>query len=467
MGGGQYEIENKVLPGVYINIKSKPSMNVVMGERGIVAIAKQLSWGEQGKLIEIEGVNNLQLLTGYSQTSPENLFIRELMRGSNLTSGASKILLWRLEETGGAKASLEVEDGIKISTKYVGKRGNDIAVIISPVLESKNDEGTLYYQWTIEVVVDGLILESFTRGIYTGRDAGSVEATVKDFMDIESNWIQVSGTETANLETMVATNLTDGKDGTILPSAHNNFISAIAKVNFNVIVYDGEDTITKGAYKSLVNRLCTEEGRYCVAVISEYKADSEYVINVSNAFTNEEGVALTTAQATWWVGGASAGANYWESLTYHNVPNASQVEPEYENSELAKRLSAGEFLFFKMDDEIKVLSDVSSFTSVNVNKSKAFCKNRVVRTIMQICNDLYLGYSKYYIGIVDVNDAGVNLVKAYGIDYLNKVMAKNAIQNFVPDDYQVSQFEIDSMKIAMQIQPVDSLEKIYIEMTIG
>lgn len=464
MAGGQFTAYNKVLPGVYINYKSKPSTNVVMGERGTVAIARQTNWGKPGEIITIEGVDNLQNQIGYDQTAPEALFIRELMRGSNLTSGATKILFWRLEETGGQQASVTLTN-LTAKAKYAGTRGNSLSVVVAPVLSTESEARGSYFQWQVDVVLDGLIVESHIRGTYTGVDATGKEAKVEDFKDIESDWIIIDGT--GEMDQAVATALTGGTNGTLAPTAHSNFITALGKLSFNIVVYDGDDTTTKSAYKSLVNRLCTEEGRYCVAVMADYAADSEYVINVGNGFTNEEGVALDKYKATWWVGGASAGANYWESLTYHNVNMAHTPNPEYENSELEKRLAAGEFLFFNLDGDLKVLSDVSSFTSVNVNKSRAFCKNRVVRTIMQICNDLYLGYSQQYIGVVDVNEAGVNLVKAYGVEYLNQVQAKNGIKNFEPDHYVVEEFEVDSMKIHMEIQPVDSLERIYIEMTIA
>lgn len=243
----------------------------------------------------------------------------------------------------------------------------------------------------------------------------------------------------------------------------------MGKKTFNVVIYDGDDPVMKSTYKAFVGRLCKDEGRYVVGVMANYvSANSEYIISVNNSVTNDEGYKLTPEEMTWWVGGASAGANYNESLTYKQYPGAIAVEPEYENTELSELLSEGNLLLFKLNGNILVLSDVNTFTSFTPEKGKALRKNRVIRTIMQICNDLYIGYSEQYIGKVDVNNSGVALVKAYGINYLNQIQSNNGIKNFDPDnDFTVSEFEIDSMKVAMNIQPVDSLEKLYIEMTIA
>ena len=86
---------------------------------------------------------------------------------------------------------------------------------------------------------------------------------------------------------------------------------------------------------------------------------------------------------------------------------------------------------------------------------------------MQICNDLWLQYSKQYIGKVDVNDSGMKLIKGYGINYLNTIQANGGIQNFIPDDFVVKQLDVDALTIGLAVQPVDSLEKIYMEITIG
>src|SRR5574344_94616 len=105
MAGGTWIDQNKVRPGVYINYKSSPQALSTMGERGTVAIARQLSWGEVGKLIAIEDPSDCATKLGYSSTADEMLFIRQILLGSNRTNGAKKVLVWRLNCAGASKAS--------------------------------------------------------------------------------------------------------------------------------------------------------------------------------------------------------------------------------------------------------------------------------------------------------------------------------------------------------------------------
>lgn len=690
MAGGVFNgNKNKVLPGIYIDYKTVNANTANIGSRGILALAKQMSWGPEGDIIEINDTNKLFDVIGYDISSDDMLFVREATRGTNLTQGASKILLWRLAEEGAKKSSISIGD-LNVEAKYSGKRGNDISIVVSPVIgtdykrvipgtqldlipntlsiketeeaqvEVKTDAteysfenkttdniaveklpsgklkitalkegtGTLiikaqregateatvdlnitiakqpfstidvnfgtspnttpkatpiemtinssddnwsvsssdnktatiikegnkakatflkageldftfrahkdgekenscvvsatitdatdnwsvelslktppqslqsfrkaltnsqndvvklpkasvltndikgdiqvddYIQWTVETYIDKILKDTQTVGTFIEK--GSEENIPGKIEDLKSNnWVTFSGK--GFFESNVGVPLAGGTNGNITPTAHTDFLSVLGKKSFNTVIYDGDDIVLKSTYKAFVNRLCKEEGKYVNCVMANYtSADSEYIISINNGFTNEEGIALTPQQATWWVGGATAGANYNESLTYHKIPGASAVSPEYENSELTELLQKGNFLFFKLEDEILVLSDVNTFTSFTKDKSKILSKNRVVRTIMQICNDLYVGYTKQYIGKVDVNSDGVKLVKAYGIDYLQQIQSNNGIKNFNLDtDYIVKEFEIDSMTIDMFIQPVDSLEKIYISMRIA
>ena len=474
MAGGKFTDYNKTLPGVYIRYKTKPDLSASVGERGTVAIAKQLKSGEFGKFIEISDLTKLKDLVGFDISSDDALFIREMTRGSNLTNGASKILLWRLEEQNSQKASLNIGN-LKIVAKAEGSDGNKISIAINPDISTKIENVTAdkgkYAKYTVTTYYDTekkdeQIIGQFKQDA-TSEDNEDGNYTIAKISDLEDNdLVQFSGN--GDLQAAIATNLQNGQDSGVTSTAYSNFLKALGKKNFNVVCYDGQDTIIKSVFNSFVKRMCEEEGKYCVAVMANYNtANSEYVVSVKNGVKIETGDLLSPEQTAWWVAGATAGANYNESLTYHTYPGATDLDVEYENSELTDIVKEGSFTFIKNDGQVMVLTDINTFHDFTTERSRSLSKNRVVRVIMQICNDLYLNITKTYLGKVDVNKDGVNLVSGMIIGYLEGLQSNRAIKNFVKDDVVVEEFEIDSMKAGLYIQPVDSLEKIYVDILIG
>ena len=116
---------------------------------------------------------------------------------------------------------------------------------------------------------------------------------------------------------------------------------------------------------------------------------------------------------------------------------------------------------------VKVCTDVNTFTSFTAEKQKDYSKNRVMRVLNQFCNDVYREFSLYYIGKVDNTEAGRNLLKGWITGYFNEMQANGGIRDFSPDDVTVRQGEErDSVVVHTMLQPVDSIEKIYITVTV-
>jgi hypothetical protein len=91
-----------------------------------------------------------------------------------------------------------------------------------------------------------------------------------------------------------------------------------------------------------------------------------------------------------------------------------------------------------------------------------------MRVLDQICNDVYEYFSKYFIGKVNNNDTGRNLMKGWIVKYLNEMQANSGIQNFDAEDVTVIQgSNLDSVLINIAIMPVNSVEKIYVQITVS
>ena len=558
MAGGTWIDQNKVRPGVYINYKSSPQALSTMGERGTVAIARQLSWGEVGKLIAIEDPSDCATKLGYSSTADEMLFIRQILLGSNRTNGAKKVLVWRLDCAGASKASalLGTETGAaKAEARYVGTRGNDISIVVTAVNNSESNP----VGYAIQTLLAGKVVESVTvksdatgnqiesnsyvafsggaisAGTYplTGGSDGVINTDTKaasvkvEASSNPSNWIEATcnfagergnllqvsfrnvesknifsvywQNESAPIEqfeikngttsgykgkyvtvkngsTMLSEmlfdkrNLEGGSDGTIPDaSIYDAFFTALKTIAFDVLIYDGKDATLKSTFASFVKDQSNEEGKRCQCVLSEYVADNECIIScASQSVTLDTGAVLKPEQLTWWVGGASAGANVNESLTYSCYPGAVDIEPKLTRSEQEAQIEGGNFALISQFDKIQVLTDINSFTTFSVEKGKAFRKNRVVRTVFGLCNDIYKTFALYYIGAVHNDEEGRKALKAEILNLMLKYQGNRALQNVVVDDVTVNKgVDSDAVVIEINCQPVDSIEKIYINITIS
>lgn len=444
MAGGTWIDQNKVRPGVYINYKSAPASLATMGERGVVAIARILDWGEKGKFYTIEDPSDCAKI-GHSITDDEMLFVRQILLGSNRTQGATKILLWSLSTTGGASASATISD-TTATAKYPGVFGNRLSFDIE-----HGNEGSPY---TINTYLDGVMVDSQT-----------VMTWDESFHD--NDYVTFSGDLT---DGGAQTSLTGGSNGTPATTAYSDFLSALELQKFDVVIYDGVEAVTKTAFADFVKRLSNQEGVKCQAVLSDAtNPDNECVINVyPQAVTLTDGTQLTAPELTWWVGGASAGANVYESLTYAAYPDAIEVNPVLTSSQQEDAINAGKFALIAQFDRIQVLTDINSFVTFSVEKGKAFRKNRVIRTVFGLCNDIYKTFATYYIGAVHNDEEGRKALKAEILDLMNRYQGNRALQNVEAEDVTVLQgVDSDAVVIEIYCQPVDSIEKIYINITIS
>ena len=197
--------------------------------------------------------------------------------------------------------------------------------------------------------------------------------------------------------------------------------------------------------------------------------DNECIINVyPQAVTLSDGSTLAASELTWWVGGATAGANVFDSLTYAAYPDAVSINPILTSSQQEAAINAGKFALISQFDKIQVLTDINSFTTFSVEKGKAFRKNRVIRTIFGLCNDIYRTFALYYIGAVHNDEEGRKALKAEILDLMNRYQGNRALQNVEAEDVTVLQgVDSDAVVIEIYCQPVDSIEKIYINITIS
>ena len=445
MPGGTWSTQNKVRPGVYIRFKSIAGLGLTVGERGTVAIAAALSWGPVETVQTIAAGADVTPYTGYDITNPKNKFLNEMFKGTNRTAAPNTVLLYRLGVSGQKQATVTVSP-LTATANYPGTRGNDITIVITE-LTSPADT------FTVSTVVDGVIEDQQT--VQTAQEL------------VANDWVTFSGT--GALTASVGSPLTGGADGTPASADYTDFLTAIEPYKFDVLIYDGSDTTVQDAMVAFVKRMSEEEGVYtqlCAANLTN--PGSRYVINVMSGVVLSDGTTLTPQQVTWWAGGATAGAQYNESLTYAQYPGAVDVTEKLTNSGYEQALQSGEFVLFADDGVVKVEQDINSLVTYTTDITEPYHKNRVMRLLNTIANDIYQQFSDGYIGVVNNNEAGRMQFKSAIVGYLLDIQANSGIQNFDAEDVTVEAGEaIDAIVVNLAIQPVDSVEKIYVTISVN
>ncbi|MFB5674271.1 phage tail sheath family protein [Paenibacillus terreus] len=438
MAGGTWTVQNKVRPGVYINFVSEANSLGTLGERGTVSMALPLSWGEPKKIITIQAGEDLKDKLGYDITSSQMLVIRETLKR------AKTLLLYRLNE--GVKASATIGT-LLVTAVFGGIRGNDISIVITPNI---NDDT----KFDVETFLAGERVDV--------QSVASLE-------ELENNKYVVFQGE-GQPELTAGAPLKDGTDGTVSNQDHTSYLQALEVMDFQAIALVSDDAALKSVYSAYVKRLRETEGKKIQAVLADYTAaDHEGIISVKNGVTLTDGTVLYAKHVTAWVAGATAGAAVNESLTYQAYDDAADVNGKLTNAEMEAALKQGQFVFTASNGKAVVEQDINTFTSLSPDKAKHFSKNRVVRVLDSVANDLKRIFESYFIGKVNNNDDGRNLFRSQCVSYLNDLQNIGAVQNFNSQtDIQVlAGAESDSIVVELSLQPVDSVEKVYMKVKVA
>lgn len=428
---GTWQTENKELPGAYINIFGKTPISINLTERGIVALPIELGWGVKGQVYEVKpGDDTLKLL---GSNIDEIVELREALKG------ASKVLVCKVNE--GTKATIELTSGVNATAVCEGTKGNNITVITKTV-----DRDHIISTYFNNSKVD--------------------EQTIKTYSDFISNgFIEIKGTGEITQGTK---QLQGGTDTSTSATNYSDALKIFKTCNFNVLAYGGGDSETKSNIEAFIKEMRENEGIKVQGVMTNYSSDYEGIIVVENGVILKDGSKLTPGQTVNWVAGITAGANINQSNTGKVYADAIDVNPRYTRTQMEEKTKAGKVLF-KVDNNQRVtlVYDINSLVTFSPDKKKSFRKNRVIRTLDNIANDVAVVWEYNYMGKIDNNADGRSLYRGALIDYFKTLQKLNAIENFNPEDVTVeSGEESDAIIVNASIQPVDSAEKLYMTINV-
>jgi hypothetical protein len=432
-GGGTWLVQNKVLPGSYINFVSLARAIVSLADRGYAAMPLELDWGVDGEVFTVENSDfqkdSLKIF-GYS-------YDHEKMKGlRDLFSNAKTLYAYKLNE--GAKASNEFA-----TAKYAGKRGNDIKISISANVDDPS-------KWDVDTMLDNKRIDSQTVSAVT-------DLKNNDFVDFKSG---------ASLSSTSATPLTGGTNGTAVAGAeYQKFLDKIETYYFNTLGCLSTDTTIKKLFIQFTKRMRNEVGAKFQTVLYRAEfADFEGVISVQNkALGNDQ-----DSSAVYWVTGAEAGCEVNKSVTNKTYEGDFKLEFAENQTGLANGIKAGKFLFHRAENQVKVLTDINTFTSIEPEKNDDFSSNQTIRVLDQIAVDIARLFNKSFVGKVANDAQGRTSLWDNIVDHHKELQKIRAIENFDSKDVAVEKGKNKkSVIVTDKVTPVNAMEQLYMTVIVA
>ena len=237
----------------------------------------------------------------------------------------------------------------------------------------------------------------------------------------------------------------------------------------NVIVYPYLKSTTSAstAQQTIANwvkAMQEEEGKNITAVLTNYVADSQYVINNVQGVTLSDGSTLTAAETGAWIGGVTAGAKITESNTARKFVGAIDVTPRMTKTEMETAIKAGKLILtVDKSQNVTVVADVNSLTSTTQTLGDIMKQNRSVRTACGIREDIGTVWDSNIKGKYNNNEKGRSIFKSALVEYFADLERRGAIQNFSADDITVEAgTAINAVVVTVAVQLVGSMEIAYI-----
>ncbi|MDX5484849.1 phage tail sheath family protein [Bacillus pumilus] len=442
MNGGTFTPgTEKKRPGIYFNFKTTAQQRITLGNRGTVALPITMSWGEPKTFISISGIEDLNKKVGLNIDDKSLLLFREAKKK------AQTVLLYRLNE--GEPAKAQISENFNVLANYGGQKGNEV---------------------TIQVTEN--VLDSSKRDVvtYVGTDIVDKQI-VTDVKELKQNkYVSFSGEGEVTITAGVT--LSGGKNGVPSVADYTAFLEAAETEYFDVIALPNNTSEQlKATFVAFIKRLRDDQGRKVQGVLPNYAANHEGIINVTSGVVLEDGTEITPAKATAWVAGAAAGANFNQSLTFVEYEGAVDTLERLDNDQVEYRLSQGEFLFTfdARDRTVSVEKDINSLTIYTTEKNKTFAKNKIIRVLDAINNDLtfelknLIKLRKANGNDIPASNDGVQLVKTLITQYLTQLQDGSGITGFDSEtDIMIALNEDrDGFLIDLAVQPVDAAEKFY------
>lgn len=434
LGGGTFLVQNKELPGAYINFVSKAAATATLSERGIATMPLELDWGKEGEIFEVTNgdfqKNSLEIF-GYEYTSDKLKGLRDLFLNIHT------LYAYRLNGDG-RKAGNDLAEAL-----YPGVRGNDLKVAV----QVNADDETFFDVKTI-----------------LGTDVVD-EQTVAKAGDLADNKF-LKWKSGFTLEATAGIPLTGGENGTVSGKDHQDYLDKAESFTFNTMGAVLTDDTTKALYAAYNKRLRDEMGVKFQLVLYDYtEADFMGVISVNNKVLD---AGWSEAGLVYWVTGASAGCAVNKSNQNKKYDGDFTVDTPYTQNQLKAAIRAGKFTFHLVGTDVRVLEDINTMVTTSDTMGDIFKDNQTIRVIDQIGNDIAVLFNTKYLGVVPNDAAGRISLWSDIVKHHEQLQEIRAIENFSDADVKVDQGDTKKSVIVSDfVTVVNAMSRLYMTVTVA
>lgn len=419
LGGGTFTTQNKVLPGAYVNVVSASRASATLGDRGVVAMPIALSWGNSGEVITVtaeEFIKNSMKIFGYDYNADEMLPFREVFKH------AQKVHVYNLA-TGGVKSTMT-----NATAKKAGTRGNNLKL----VAQTNIDDESL-----------------FDVSLYMGSSI-VFSQTVSKASELKENefvtWKDAELTVTAGIP------FTGGTDGTVDIVAYQAALDKLERYNYNMLICPDESVID--LYVAFTKRMRDNVGvKFQTIIPAVTNPDYEGIVQLPQVQSG----------AIYWAAGALAGCAINKSCTNKLYDGELNITCLHTQSELEQCIKDGVFVFHMVEDETRVLVDLTSFVSVTDTKNARFCKNQTIRVIDERGNTTARIFNKKYLGQVHNDAPGRISFWSDLVTHAREMEAMRAIETYDTESLVVELGSTPETVItAEKLKIIGTMEQLYL-----
>jgi len=442
LGGGTFLVQNKVLPGSYINFVSVAAASATIADRGIATIPLMLDWGKDDEVMTVTNEDfqkKSMKIFGYAYTDDEMKGLRDLFLNTKT------LYVYRLNG-GGEKAANNYA-----TAKCSGTRGNAIKISIQKNVDDDSAWDVITY-----LGVDKVDTQTIT---------AITELEENDFVKFK----------TFELAAVAGVALTGGTNATVTNAAYQTYLDKIESYRFNTMGVITTDNTVKGLFAAFCKRLRDELGiKFQLVVYNYQRADYMGVISVKNKcldgmYKDDDGnkVYPNEAAAVYWTLGAEAGCNVNASVQNKKYAGEFDIDVNYTQAELIAAIKAGEFVFHRVDETINVLEDINTMVTTTDTQGDIFKDNQTIRVIDELANADALCFNKKYLGVVPNDKIGRSALWADLVKIRKQLEKIRAIEDFNEMDVKVEQGDTKKAVVVENIiTVVNAMSKMYMTTTI-